>query len=114
MVNLKQYQLSWKVGNCLDYLRSPQLQTILLELYGELFPIQWSNSTILLFQQSHPTVYTDREIEFLKLLNACFPIEYYEELETIEERYTEIYLQRDLDKKRDHNFFWSLFLSKSR
>ena len=92
MGNLKKYQLPLKVGDCLDYLRSLQLQIILLELYGQLFPIQWSNSTIPLFQQSHPTVYTDREIEFLKLLNTWFPIEYYEELETIEERYTEIYL----------------------
>ncbi|MBE9224123.1 hypothetical protein IQ264_01370 [Phormidium sp. LEGE 05292] len=90
MMELRKYQIPLSGGDCFEYLQFLQLQATLLHLYQELFPTQWNNSTTGLFQKSCSVVYTDRELEFLKLLNSWFPIEYYDDLEAIEERYEEI------------------------
>lgn len=104
MIDFRKYQIPLSGRDCFKYLQFLQLQTTLLHLYQDLFPTQWNNSTTELFQQSCTEAYTDRELEFLKLLNSWFPIEYDDDLEAIEERYPEIPIYPQTSSWWNHDF----------
>ena len=89
--SLKAYQIPLTVKEGIWYLEELSEQITLLALYKELFPVEWLQSTTPLTQHSHPGDYSDREVEFLELVNELlFPLEWLEDFRECSERYIEI------------------------
>ncbi|MBO3458446.1 hypothetical protein G7B40_025195 [Aetokthonos hydrillicola Thurmond2011] len=89
--SLRRYQIPLTVKEGIWYLEELSEQISLLALYQELFPIQWASSTTPIIQHSYSGVYSDREIEFLELVNEhLFSLDWIEDFRDCSERHLEI------------------------
>ncbi|MDZ4878144.1 MAG: hypothetical protein CLLPBCKN_007579 [Chroococcidiopsis cubana SAG 39.79] len=86
-----QYRTPVSITDALEYLQDLACKTQLLHLYQQVFPQEWQASKIPLDRRTFDSVYCDKEIEFLHLVNEqLFAIELWEEFETTTSREYEI------------------------
>ncbi len=90
--DLISFKLPLNVREGLSYLTDLNQKTVLLALYQHYFPNQWASSTVdCLHCSFKDSLYSDREIEFLTLVNDClFPIGEVENFLDRDERILEI------------------------
>ncbi|MHC5755143.1 MAG: hypothetical protein ACYTXF_31770 [Nostoc sp.] len=88
LANIQSFKIPITSLTAIIYLENLSERVNFLSLYQKIFPNQWLESTIPINKQSHPTsVYLDREIEFINLVNEkLFPVEYIDEIEFSSER----------------------------
>lgn len=85
---LESYLIPLIATEGISYLEELDQKTILLALYKQMFPHEWASSKVSLIRSSQVEVYSEREIEFLELVNEhLFPLDC---LEDLSERLTEI------------------------
>ena len=90
-LKLKKYKIPLSVTEGISYLEEFNQKLALLGIYKEIFPIEWASSKTELMQHSHNGVYSDREVEFLELVNQkLFPIDELEDFRECGERYAEV------------------------
>lgn len=88
---LKKYKIPLTTTKGILYLEEFNQKLTLLVAYQQTFPSEWASSRIPLCQHSYPSVYSDREIEFLELVSKnFFEIDWLEDLKQCSERYVEI------------------------
>ena len=90
-LQLKKYKIPLSVTEGISYLEEFNQKLALLGIYKEIFPIEWASSKTEMMQHSHNGVYSDREVEFLELVNQkLFPIDELEDFRECGERYAEV------------------------
>lgn len=67
---LKKYKIPLTSADSILYLEEFNQKLTLLIAYQQIFPSEWARSQIPLCQHSYPSVYSDREIEFLELVSG--------------------------------------------
>ena len=88
---LRTKKLPFTITEGIFYLEEFNQKLALLVLYKEIFPNEWANSKIPLWQHSHSGIYSDREIDFLELVNQhFFSLDWLEDFRECPERYVEI------------------------
>lgn len=88
---LKKYKIPLTTSEGILYLEEFNQKLTLLIAYEQTFPYEWASSQVPLCQHSYPSVYSDREIEFLELVNRnLFEIDWLEDLKQCSERYVEV------------------------
>lgn len=88
---LKKYKIPLTSADSILYLEEFNQKLTLLIAYQQIFPSEWARSQIPLCQHSYPSVYSDREIEFLELVSKnFFEIDRIEDLKQCSERYVEV------------------------
>lgn len=88
---LKKYKIPLTTTKGILYLEEFNQKLTLLVAYQQIFPNEWASSQIPHCQHSYPSVYSDREIEFLELVNRnLFEIDWLEDLKQCSERYVEV------------------------
>lgn len=89
--NLKAYQLPLTCSEGISYLEELRQSIIFLPLYQDLFPKAWQNSTTPLLQRFNSCEYSEREIEFLELVDKhLFPLDWLEDAKIDLEKHFEI------------------------
>ncbi|MBD6615393.1 hypothetical protein FNW02_05925 [Komarekiella sp. 'clone 1'] len=88
LANIQSFKIPITCITAINYLENLSERVNILSLYQKIFPEQWLESTIPIDKQSHPeSAYSDREIEFINLVNEnLFPVEYIDEIEFSSER----------------------------
>lgn len=66
---IRLYQIPLNLDAAISYLEGLSEQITLLALYQKIFPDEWSESTIQFNSYSNKSAYTDKELEFLNLVN---------------------------------------------
>lgn len=88
---LKKYKIPFTTSDSILYLEEFNQKLTLLIAYQQTFPSEWASSQVPHCQHSYPSVYSDREIEFLELINRnLFEIDWIEDLKQCSERYVEV------------------------
>ncbi|KYC34692.1 hypothetical protein WA1_49060 [Scytonema hofmannii PCC 7110] len=86
---IRLYQIPVNLDSSISYLEGLSEQITLLALYQKIFPDEWSESIIPFNSYSNKSAYTDKELEFLNLVNDnLFPVDFLEYDDT--ERHDEI------------------------
>lgn len=88
LTNIHSFKLPITCLTATIYLENLSLRVNILSLYQKIFPEHWLESTMTIDQHSHrESAYLDREIEFIRLVNAhLFPIDYIDDIECSPER----------------------------
>ncbi|MBW4632976.1 MAG: hypothetical protein KME30_14065 [Iphinoe sp. HA4291-MV1] len=104
MISLELFKIPITYRETIIYLENLSQKANLLGLYQKLFPEQWSESTTLLNRKTYPNcIYSDREIEFLQLVNSnLFPIEFIDEIEAYKEYENLVILPQRLEWWNDN------------
>ncbi|MBW4502690.1 MAG: hypothetical protein KME57_24770 [Scytonema hyalinum WJT4-NPBG1] len=99
MISLELFKIPITCKETIIYLENLSQKANLLSLYQKLFPEQWSESTTPLNTKTHPNcIYSDREIEFIQLVNSnLFPVEFIDEIEAYEEYENIVILPQKLE-----------------
>ena len=87
MISLELFKIPITCKETITYLKNLSQKASLLGLYQKLFPEQWNESTIPLNKKTHlECIYSDREIEFIHLVNSnLFPVEFIDEIQAYSE-----------------------------
>ncbi|MDM9383533.1 hypothetical protein QUB80_22865 [Chlorogloeopsis sp. ULAP01] len=83
MISLELFKIPIICKETIIYLENLSQKANLLSLYQKLFPEQWNESITPLDRKAHPDcIYSDREIEFIQLVDSnLFPVEFVDEIE---------------------------------
>ena len=87
MISLELFKIPITCTETITYLENFSQKATLLSLYQKLFAEEWDKSKTPINRKTHPDcIYSDREIEFIHLVNSnLFPVEFIDEIETYEE-----------------------------